>query len=360
MKSLFIKSRDKNYTVFFKNDLEFLENLKRQKGIWVIDQTVHTLYKKYFDAINTDSVILLATSEEQKTIEGAVRLYRGLIAKNMKRTRPLISVGGGVTQDVTGFVASTLYRGLRWIYVPTTLLAQADSCIGSKTSLNFDTSKNLIGTFYAPDEVYISSAFLKTLRPLEFYSGFGEIVKLQLMRARQPKGLRLIADRLNLNKHPDTLIELIYDSLLIKKRYIEKDEFDTGERRLLNYGHCFGHALESASKFSIPHGLAVVMGMLFANIIAVKRQRITGEGFDAIVKSIFFPHLHADLLDMRKEWLNSEALFQNMQKDKKRTGTGIALVLPRQHDLGLEVVQDLSREEFEYGCEELKKIINFE
>lgn len=357
MVRLTIKSQGKNYRVFFQKGWGFLEALQQKSGVWIIDRNVYIHYQRHFTGINKDSLILFAASEEQKTITGAIDLYRALLAREMKRSMPIISVGGGITQDVTGFVASTLYRGLHWLYVPTTLLAQADSCIGSKTSLNFDSAKNLIGTFYAPNEVFISTEFLDSLSPKDWYSGFGEIVKLQLMTVRQVSDLSAVAERLDIHKHPPALSNIIYDSLLIKKQYIEDDEFDRERRRLLNYGHCFGHALESASKFAIPHGLAVVAGMLFANIIARRRRRLSSETLDILIKKIFLPHLHSELLSINKEWFSPALLFQNMKKDKKRTGQGIALILPRK-DLQLEEVQDLSRQEIGYGCTELKRVIN--
>ena len=142
---------------------------------------------------------MLPVREERKTLETVQELYGHFLGRSAKRNMTLISIGGGILQDISGFAASTLYRGINWVFVPTTLLAQADSCIGSKTSLNYQGYKNLLGTFYPPNEVYIYMPFLATQAELDFYSGLGEVVKLHLMggaeRTRELIALLLIFDR---------------------------------------------------------------------------------------------------------------------------------------------------------------------
>src|SRR3989344_1246740 len=357
-RKIVIASRLSDYTVFFEDRHDFLSELKAKNAIWIIDRNVLRLYPGYFSDIPEGSLIDFDAVEPNKTLEAAVEIYRELISKSVKRNATLISVGGGITQDVSGFVASTLYRGIRWIYLPTTLLAQSDSCIGSKTSLNFDQFKNLIGTFYSPREVYINVEFLKTLEPRYFYSGFGEIIKLQLTPVISPeRDLLAVVERLKRTgsfplSSTDDLLSLIYDSLLIKKSYIEEDEFDQGRRNLLNYGHCLGHALESASGFEIPHGLAVMAGMLFANIVSCRRKWIDDKMLEFLTKSVFMPHLHFDLVDFRPEYFNPDVLIENMKKDKKRTGEGLALILPAS-DLELVRINNLSLDEARRGIKQL-------
>jgi 3-dehydroquinate synthase len=356
MKYFTVSAHKGDYTVFFDTGFTFFNSIKQKKGIWIVDRAVSRLYEELFDDIDPNDIIFVDVSEELKTLEGATMLYRQLEKKKMKRHTPLISVGGGITQDITGFVAATWYRGVPWFYVPTTLLAQADSCIGSKTSLNFDSFKNLLGTFYSPQEVFISTKFLDSLDPKDVYSGFGEIIKLQLIKAQEHGDFQTVTDKLNMGKQADGLLQLIYDSLLVKKEYIEEDEFDFGKRKLLNYGHCFGHALESVSAFTIPHGLAVVIGVLFANIIALKRKKISQEFFETLITEVLLPHIHMDVLEMQESFYGADALFQKMKKDKKRSGDGMALVLPKK-DFKLELVQDISMEELQYGCRELEKVL---
>jgi 3-dehydroquinate synthase len=290
MESIIIKSRHRDYEVFFKEDLNFFEELKKRDAIWVIDENVHELYAEHFSGIGR--LALLSADEKNKNIDAAIRLGRTLADYSCRRNTELISVGGGITQDITGFTASIFHRGLNWTYVPTTLLAQADSCIGAKTSLNLENSKNILGTFYAPKEVYISAKFLETLSPIERASGFGEIIKLLITKTRTPEELNALADRLE----RDSLPKLVYDTLLIKKDYIEEDEFDVGQRRLLNYGHCFGHALEAVSGFAIPHGLAVVAGMIVATEVARMRKWIDQGFADISTRRILWPAFHAELI----------------------------------------------------------------
>src|SRR3990167_11551245 len=151
MRNLLIKSNIRNYHVRFVDDFNFINQLINDKNFLIVDKKIHNLYKKkLFEKINPKTLLLLDANEQTKTIPKVIKIYEDLLRKKVKRNFTLIAVGGGVIQDVVGFVASTLYRGINWIYIPTTLLAQADSCIGAKTSLNFKNFKNIIGTFYPP------------------------------------------------------------------------------------------------------------------------------------------------------------------------------------------------------------------
>ncbi|MGV2387507.1 MAG UNVERIFIED_CONTAM: hypothetical protein LVR29_01675 [Microcystis novacekii LVE1205-3] len=155
----------------------------------------------------------------------------------------LLVIGGGVIQDIGCFIASVLFRGIKWILIPTTLLAQCDSCIGSKSSINIQNFKNQIGTFYPPHEIILVFSVLKTLPSDEIRSGLGEIIKLNLLVGQS----EVKQMKINLQKLSSDFLEiqnLILDALNIKRRYIERDEFDKGVRNILNYGHTFGHAYE--------------------------------------------------------------------------------------------------------------------
>lgn len=349
-KIMTIKSRRGDYTVHFEENLEFLKALKQRGGFWVVDRNVANLYPEHFLGINPNSLMLFDASEEQKTIDGAIKLCRELVQKSFKKNSILISVGGGITQDITGFVASTLYRGIHWIYVPTTLLAQADSCIGSKTSLNLDSYKNLLGTFYPPAEVFISTEFLQTLPRKEVYSGMGEVIKLQLINIK-PDNLAEINTKLSSHR----LLDLIHESLLIKKAYIEEDEFDMGVRRLLNYGHCFGHALESTSNFEIPHGLAVVVGMIFANLVSLNRNLISENVFTQSIE-LLLPAFHKEEVCLKEEFFDADEIFKAMKKDKKRIGDAASIIIPN-NEFKLNLVHNLSHDEIKRSVLELSQNI---
>ena len=204
---------------------------------------------------------------------------------SMKRHDTLVSIGGGIVQDVTGFAANIYNRGLKWMFIPTTLLAQADSCIGSKTSLNFSNFKNSLGTFYAPDNILIYLDFVKTLTHDDYLSGLGEVAKFNIMSAKEGiKRLEKNMDKL-LSRDTKTLKFFIERSLAFKKDFIEEDEYDFGKRNLLNFAHTFGHAFETVSQYKIPHGQAVTLGLMVANNISTQRA-ILDDAFRNALKNM--------------------------------------------------------------------------
>ncbi|MBQ2645176.1 3-dehydroquinate synthase [bacterium] len=338
---IIIKSNIKNYTAYFEGNDEFLKKLSQlENSVFVVDEKVYNLHKddclKY---INQDRLIILQISEERKNIDTVCELYEKIMAFAPRKNLNLISIGGGITQDLTGFVASSLYRGVNWIFVPTTLLAQVDSCIGAKTSLNFKHFKNLVGTFYPPTEIHIYPEFLKTLTREDFYSGVGEMAKLHIMNGEEDtkifiKSLPLI-DKLD----SITLLERTQNCLKIKKSYIEDDEFDTGKRNMLNYGHCFGHAIESSTNFAISHGQAVVVGMILANKEAVKQGILSTENEEFIRKNVLEPSLV-----VKVPAINPEKTVEAMGQDKKNLGKGLALVMLA-NNYQMVKITDLQKEE---------------
>ena len=247
-------------------------------------------------------------------------------------------MGGGITQDVTAFVASIFCRGIDWKFMPTTLLAQADSCIGSKTSINFDGVKNLVGTFYPPSEIFCDTDFLNTLSVDDIKSGIGEILHYYLLKDHEAAE-QLMRSYDTLLRSRKAFLPHIKKSLSIKKEVIELDEFDQAERRIFNYGHTFGHAIEVLSDYKVPHGQAVTYGMRIANYIAYRRGLIDWEVFSrlngvlgknmpdfSIIKSGKLDHF-VDLL----------------LKDKKSVGQSVVCVLPYGiEDMRVTKISDLT------------------
>lgn len=356
MKALKIKSHLRDYTVCYEGSFHFLGKLSQQimRPVLIVDRNVFCLYQKYFSAFRPENIYYFDANEDNKTLEAAQKIYDFVMTRSAKRNTTIVSVGGGITQDVTGFVASTLYRGVPWIYIPTTLLAQADSCIGGKTSLNYKNAKNLIGTFYPPFEVYIYPEFLKTLSRHDFYSGLGEIVKFQLMKKNAVKNIDKSAKILK-SLRPDSkdIAGHINDSLMIKKSYMEDDEFDFGRRNLLNYGHCFGHALEAASGYDVPHGTGVLVGIIFANIIALKRGFLKSDTFNKINRELVLKNIP---MELKKEHFHPDVLFGFMQNDKKRTGRDLAVIIPDKK-FNLIKVTDVTEKEFGRALEFLNKTL---
>lgn len=350
LENLTIKSNIKDYVVHFEKDKSFLEKLVNSENtIFIIDKNVYNLHKSNILAnIPQDKSIFLDISEEMKNIETACFLYEKIMQFSPRKNLTIVSIGGGITQDVTGFVASSLYRGVNWIFVPTTLLAQVDSCIGAKTSLNFKHYKNLVGTFYPPSEIYIYPEFLKTLKREDFYSGVGEMAKLHLMNGEDAtknfvKDLSLI-DKLD----ETTLLKYTQNCLRIKKSYIENDEFDTGKRNMLNYGHCFGHAIESSTNFEISHGQAVVLGMILANKEAKKRGILSEKNEEYIYNNVLKP-----ILIVKIPQIDVSKTISAMRQDKKNLGKGLALVMLKDNYKMIKIT-DLQEDEARELLENVK------
>ncbi len=320
-----ITSSIHNYEVRFVSDSKFFSDIVTTWPMrcWIVDENVWDLYAGSFLApLRGEPVIIQPISEDLKSHESVFSLYERLVDFPAKRNLTLVSIGGGILQDITGFAASTLYRGLPWIYIPTTLLAQADSCIGSKTSLNLGSYKNLIGTYYPPFKVYLYTPFVQTQDAPSYGSGLGEIVKLAITNKRTPEYIAEMIKALKMRK-PEMVIEAVKESLLVKKAYIERDEFDMGVRNLLNYGHCVGHAVETATGYSVPHGQAVVLGMLVANLVSTHRGLLSKNLADRIAVNALWPVLPESL---HKPVFNN-ILVRAMQKDKKRTGNKLSMIL---------------------------------
>lgn len=353
---LTIKSNIKNYSVFFEKTDSFIENLASlNNAVFVIDENVWNLHKETtLELLPQDRIIIQKVCEDIKNITTVCELYEKIMTFAPRKNLNLVSIGGGIIQDITGFVASSLYRGINWIYVPTTLLAQVDSCIGAKTSLNFNNYKNLIGTFYPPSKVHIYPEFLKTLTKADYYSGVGEMAKLHLMNGENDTKIFINSLKKIDEVDNETLLERTQKCLNIKKTYIEDDEFDAGKRNMLNYGHCFGHAIESATDFAISHGQAVVVGMILANDESKKRGLLSEENEQFIKKNVLLPILKTDISKIN---IDIEKTILAMGQDKKNLGSGLALVMLKDN-YEMEKITDLQTEEARQLVEKLVKRVS--
>ncbi len=210
-----------------------------------------------------ERTLTIPALETIKSLDAIPDLIVQLRKRGVNRQTKLMALGGGIVQDVAAFIASVYMRGLQWTYVPTTVLAMADSCIGGKSSINVGPYKNLVGTFHQPQSVIIDPEFTLSLSKEQKVSGLIEAVKICYCR-----GVAAFEDYMALNPSSSMSVErmekLFVCSLMAKKWFIETDEFDQGERLLLNFGHTFGHAIEGASHFKIAHGVAVAVGILCA------------------------------------------------------------------------------------------------
>jgi 3-dehydroquinate synthase len=356
MDDLTIRSRLGDYTVEFRDDTRWVTELAEAANTYfVVDERVWQMHGgTLLRPLAARPLHLISSTEEAKTLDGFASLCDAVIASGANRGAVLVSIGGGVVQDVTGFLTSVLYRGIEWAYVPTTLLAQADSCIGAKTSINFGHYKNLLGSMYPPARVIVHPQLVETLDEHQFFSGLGEIIKMHIVAGRHETAV--LESRLEAIRLRDTTAvgEATRSSLRIKQRYIEEDEFDRGIRRMLNFGHCFGHAIESATDFSVPHGQAVVLGMVLAGLVACARGDLSRSGLDDYGARLFVSTLtSAASLDR----LDFDAVIAAMRRDKKRTGPGLAVVLPR-HDWSLDLATDVDQSEAVDALAELSEALS--
>lgn len=324
-----IKSTLGAYSVeFFASLKELVSFVNKEKysGI-IMDDAVAKLYPTLHLCCDNVSTFSYQANEENKTPKGLFEILAFMQEKAFNKQSKLLVIGGGITQDVSSLAAQLFYRGIAYTLIPTTALSMADSCVGSKSSLNFNGYKNQLGGFYPPEKIYICSEFLNTLSTQEIYSGLGEIFKLYIIDKRVHEfKLTNLFDKQQLNH--ELMIHYIHETLSIKKQYVEVDEFDTGVRRILNYGHTFGHAYEKISNYQLPHGLAVLLGIDIANYIAYRLNRITESSYRKISNSIhrFYSwgefNINIDL----------SALVNALKKDKKADKNSIKMILLNQQE----------------------------
>ncbi len=264
MRQLKISLKDNSYDIFIENGIiskanEYIKEVYKNKKVYIItDSNVEKLYlNQVIEVLKNDFIVdyvVIPAGEESKCLNVYASVIDSLLEKNIRRNELLIALGGGVIGDLVGFISATLYRGLPYVSIPTSLLSQMDSSIGGKTGIDFYDRKNIIGCFKQPSLVLIDPLTHKTLDKREFNNGMGELIKHAIIGNDHLFNLLLNQSIIDEN--------IIYESLSVKKRVVELDPFDQGERMLLNFGHTFGHAIEL--KMNLKHGEAVAVGMLMA------------------------------------------------------------------------------------------------
>lgn len=305
--------------------------MKDERPHFLVDRAVHDLLDPEVRAsLPAERLVLMEASEVTKSYGSLEPVFLDLLGRGLRRNGLLVVVGGGVLQDAGCFIASVLARGIRWELVPTTLLAQADSCIGSKSSINIGAYKNQIGTFCPPHRVLLVPGFLRTLPFDEIRSGLGEVIKFQLLSGEQgfeelmgdlnSFSALVTADRLSL------LAKWVERSMDVKQPVIEIDEFDRGPRLLLNYGHTFGHAFESVTDFGIPHGIAVVLGILTATSVSVRLGLVSENHAAALARMLQPWH---EPYAKRLLGFDIANLLAALARDKKNSAAGLSCILTR-------------------------------
>ena len=268
------------YDIFFANDFNSLPELLAGQGIAdrrvciVTESNVAPLYldeiRNQLDGKCKELIsIIFEAGESQKNLDTVKMIYEKLILAKVDRKELLVALGGGVTGDITGFTAATYLRGIDYVQIPTSLLAQVDSSIGGKTGVDFDSYKNMVGAFHMPKLVYINVSTLTTLSDEQFISGMGEIIKHGLIKdSAYFDWLIETHDRI-LARDKDVLMEMIRVSCNIKRVVVENDPTEKGDRALLNFGHTLGHAIERYLDLKLSHGACVGIGCCLASVISI-------------------------------------------------------------------------------------------
>lgn len=280
---------------------------------------VKTALETVFDHV---FVYTFAAGEEHKNVASINDIYEFLILNHFDRQDVLVALGGGVVGDMTGYTAATYLRGIDFVQVPTTLLAQTDSSIGGKTGVDFMQYKNMVGAFYMPKLVYMNLSVLNTLPKEQLISGFGEILKHGLIKdIAYFNWLKAHAKEL-LALEYDALEEMIYRSCYIKREVVERDPKEKGERALLNFGHTIGHAIERLSNFRLTHGSCVGLGMVAAAYLSKLQGNLSNEELLEIEETLM-----QFGLQIRTKGFDAKEILLTSKSDKKMIGSQVKFVL---------------------------------
>ncbi|MBN1894657.1 3-dehydroquinate synthase [bacterium] len=295
----------------------------------ITDATVGSLYgDRLLDAFRrsgiTASLHAVPAGENSKSWRILQDLYTRLIESGLTRDSCVAALGGGVVGDLAGFAAATYLRGIAWVQIPTTLLAQVDSSVGGKTGINHELGKNLIGSFHQPRLVLMDPSVLTTLEKREYWAGMSEVVKYGLIRS-EPffAWLESKWEGLGDPANAGLIEQMVTVCCRIKADVVRRDEKESGLRRILNFGHTLGHALESATEYGLfRHGEAVLHGMRFAAWLSMKREHLKPDAYqriDDLLKRFPAPPV--------PNGLDGATLYEHMRTDKKRTGQGLRFIL---------------------------------
>ncbi len=337
-------SASKEYNVNIGSGLldtigEKIKEIKRQcRVVLVSDDNVFPLYgetvKNSLEG-NGYSVceFVVANGEESKSFENYQKILEFCAENSITRTDLFVALGGGVVGDLTGFVASTYLRGVDFVQIPTTVLAMVDSSVGGKTAINLKAGKNLCGAFYQPIAVFADCDTLKTLPEETFNDGCAEIIKYGMILDKD------FLEFLQNNEIKDNIEYVIKRCVEIKRDVVSHDEFENGERKLLNFGHTIGHAIEKCSNLTISHGSAVAIGM----VIATKGAYEVGMSEEDF-SDVLLPILKKNSLPTTCEF-SAEELYKASLSDKKRSFDTMSLVVPE--ELGLCKIMKLPVEDLQ-------------
>lgn len=317
MRTITVKAESKHSRILIGEKLENLSlYLPPGKCIIITDGNI---LRHYASQLPPCPIITIGTGEKEKTMETLSLIFAKLVEYEADRTTFIVGVGGGIVCDVAGLAASIYMRGLRFGFVSTTLLSQVDASVGGKNGVNFKGYKNMIGVFGQPEFVICDTSMLMTLDPREYRAGFAEIIKAAAIR--NSNLFAFLEEKAGdaMEQVSDVLDKMIFDAVSIKAAVVEADERETGERKILNFGHTFAHGLEHLT--GMLHGEAVSLGMVFATKLSVNTGYLPSGDANRIIRLLEQYRLPVSTgTDMRQ-------LLQAMKKDKKREGDSVNLIL---------------------------------
>ncbi|WP_455376164.1 3-dehydroquinate synthase [Kaarinaea lacus] len=341
MKILNVPLGDRSYPIYIGNNLLsdrdlILKHIPSSQLLVVTNETVAPLYlNRVLQSLQGAKVesIILPDGEQYKTLETINLIYDALLTKRFDRYCTLVALGGGVIGDMTGFAAATYQRGVNFVQIPTTLLAQVDSSIGGKTGVNHPLGKNMIGAFHQPLSVIADTDTLNTLNDKELSAGIAEVIKYGIIR--DPDFFQWLTDNITslLNRDPESLASAIEQSCRNKAEVVAADELEAGERALLNLGHTFGHAIEAGTGYGKwLHGEAVATGMVMAAQLSHLQGWIDQQTVDSIINLIRSAHLPVQ----GPSEMSPQQYLDIMAVDKKVKNGKINLVLLK--ELGKAII----------------------
>lgn len=336
----------------FNDALKAFTNDGKSKAMIITDSNVGPLYLKTIkdsvkSSLSSITEYVIEAGEASKNMQNALKCIELLKDNDFHRSDIIIALGGGVVGDLSGFVASTYMRGIKFVQLPTSLLAMADSSIGGKCAVDLDGYKNIIGSVYMPALVYENLSFLNTLNDREFACGMSEILKAGLIKNGSfYEWLIMNFDAIG-DKDFSSLCYMLNEACNIKKRVVEADPYENGERMHLNFGHTIGHAIEKCSDFSFNHGESVALGMVAASFISWKRNLLSMEEFYEI-RDMFVPFnlpISTDSFDIDK-------VISAIELDKKVIDGKLNFILLKKIGKAI-TVNDVSHEELKDAIENL-------
>ncbi len=333
MKKIEIKIPGKTYPIFLGDGItnSFRRVIKSgnfcKNFFFVVDSNVFEYHGEKINSLisaggGKSFVHVFESNERNKSFDGAQKIYSDLISHGFARDTLVVAVGGGITGDITGFVASTFMRGVQFVQIPTTLLSAVDSSVGGKTGINFEHTKNIIGTFFQPEFVFIDTEFLNTLPKDELVCGIGEILKYAFLSNDELfDALNNNLDKLLLLK-PAFTKKIIETCIRFKGDVVAKDEKESGLRKILNFGHTFAHAFEVEQNYLLKHGQAVTVGIMCALELSRGLELISDKQFARFAS---LPMKLKDKIVVRN--FNADDIYEIMKRDKKGTSDKIKFVL---------------------------------